>query len=476
MKTILSTRGYKIPKKDTTNEILKLIEKDLVIKPYIFDMTGFKDKKKEEENTYNIYFETENFYIVPRYWGIRNFGEPVVNKISPGLDINIEFKGKMRDYQLDIVNKYMKAIGNQGGSIINLKTGGGKTVLALYIISLLKKKTVVLCHKSFLCDQWIERILEFLPNVKITKVQGTKSDWSGDIVIAMIQTVLNREIPDNITNELGFLVADECHHLAAQQFSKSLLKLNPRYHLGLSATVKRADNLSRIFEYYLGDISYRSKVDKKTNVEVRLMEYKCDDIRYCKEEVLWNGKLCRPRIINNICAWGPRTEFIMDIVYKCYDMGRKILVLSDRREHCLEMVRLANDKYKSDIAGAYIGSMKINELDESNKKMIICATYQAASEGYDNKELDTLVMSSPIGNIEQTVGRILRQENKFHPLIYEIIDDNIPCLKKNCTTHMKLYKKRDYSVHNNNDTEKIDFNKKKEVKKSNMYDIEECLL
>tara|TARA_B100000035_G_C21021548_1_gene564263 strand:+ start:898 stop:2328 length:1431 start_codon:yes stop_codon:yes gene_type:complete len=476
MKTILSTRGYKIPKKDTTNEILKLIEKDLVIKPYIFDMTGFKDKKKEEENTYNIYFETENFYIVPRYWGIRNFGEPVVNKISPGLDINVEFKGQMRDYQLDIVNKYMKAIGNQGGSIINLKTGGGKTVLALYIISLLKKKTVVLCHKSFLCDQWIERILEFLPNVKITKVQGTKSDWSGDIVIAMIQTVLNREIPDNITNELGFLVADECHHLAAQQFSKSLLKLNPRYHLGLSATVKRADNLSRIFEYYLGDISYRSKVDKKTNVEVRLMEYKCDDIRYCKEEVLWNGKLCRPRIINNICAWKPRTEFIMDIVYKCYDMGRKILVLSDRREHCLEMVRLANDKYKSDIAGAYIGSMKINELDESNKKMIICATYQAASEGYDNKELDTLVMSSPIGNIEQTVGRILRQENKFHPLIYEIIDDNIPCLKKNCTTHMKLYKKRDYSVHNNNDTEKIDFNKKKEVKKSNMYDIEECLL
>ena len=49
----------------------------------------------------------------------------------------------------------------QGGSIINLKTGGGKTVLALYIISLLKKKTVVLCHKSFLCDQWIERILQF---------------------------------------------------------------------------------------------------------------------------------------------------------------------------------------------------------------------------------------------------------------------------------------------------------------------------
>ena len=114
---------------------------------------------------------------------------------------------------MDIVKKYMKEIGEQGGSIINLKTGGGKTVLALYIISLLKKKTIILVHKSFLMDQWQDRILEFLPNVKITKVQGTKSDWSGDIVIAMIQTVLNREIPEDITNELGFLVADECHHL-----------------------------------------------------------------------------------------------------------------------------------------------------------------------------------------------------------------------------------------------------------------------
>ena len=61
-----------------------------------------------------------------------------------------------------------------------------------------------------------------------------------------------------------------------------------------------------------------------------------------------------------------------------YDIRRKTLVLSDRREHCLEMVRLANEKYRDDIAGAYLGGMKIHELDESNKKMIICATYQEA--------------------------------------------------------------------------------------------------
>ena len=47
-------------------------------------------------------------------------------------------------------------------------------------------------------------------------------------------------------------------------------------------------------------------------------------------------------------------------------------------------------------------------------------------------------MGTPIGNIEQTVGRILRQENKYHPLIYEIVDDNIASLKKLYNTHETL--------------------------------------
>ena len=49
MKTILSTRGYKISKRYITNKQIELIKKDLIIKPYTFDMTGFNDKSKEDE-------------------------------------------------------------------------------------------------------------------------------------------------------------------------------------------------------------------------------------------------------------------------------------------------------------------------------------------------------------------------------------------------------------------------------------------
>ena len=44
--------------------------------------------------------------------------------------------------------------------------------MALNIISKLKKKTLVVVHKSFLMNQWIERIQTFLPDAKIGRIQG----------------------------------------------------------------------------------------------------------------------------------------------------------------------------------------------------------------------------------------------------------------------------------------------------------------
>ena len=469
MKTILSNKGYKIPKKSLTEDNIKLLKKDLIIKPYVFSII-----EPKEEVIYNIYSQSDKFFYVPRFWGIKHYGMPKVDKISDGLDIDVNFKGELRDYQKDIVDLYMKEININGGSIINLKTGGGKTVIALYIISLIKKKTIILIHKSFLLDQWYQRITEFLPGLKVSKIQSTTYDDSGDIILVMIQTLINREIPDKLLNEVGFLVADECHHLSAEKFSKSLVKINPKYLLGLSATVRRGDNLQRVFHYYIGDCCYKSAVDKTTDVEVRLIQYNSDNIKYCKEEKIFNGKICRPRIINNITAYIPRTNIVIDIICKCYENGRKILVLSDRREHCIYMVKIINEKYNKEIAGVYLGGMSISQLDETNTKDIIIGTYSALSEGYDNKILDTLILSTPISNVEQSVGRILRQQNDHNPLIYDIIDENIECIKRQSSKRQTLYKKRNYACYYNDSEEKIIWKKNKSNNK-NLWE-EECLL
>ena len=67
--------------------------------------------------------------------------------------------------------------------------------LALYIATALKKKTLVIVHKSFLLNQWIERINEFVPKAKVGKIQGQIIDIEGkDIVIGMLQSLINEKL------------------------------------------------------------------------------------------------------------------------------------------------------------------------------------------------------------------------------------------------------------------------------------------
>ena len=80
-----------------------------------------------------------------------------------------------------------------------------------------------------------------------------------------------------------------------------------------------------------------------------------------------------------------------------------------------------------------------------------------ASEGYDNPDLDTLLLASPKCNIEQAIGRILRKKNKNTPLVIDINDS--------------------ISIFNNWNKKRLSFYKlKKFIVKSNERDEETCVL
>ena len=64
---------------------------------------------------------------------------------------------------MDKMKEAMKAKDTVGSGLLELPCGFGKTALGLHICSLLKKKTLVIVHKEFLMNQWIERIEQFLP-------------------------------------------------------------------------------------------------------------------------------------------------------------------------------------------------------------------------------------------------------------------------------------------------------------------------
>jgi len=456
MKTSLGKRGFSILKEELNSTETNNIRKDLSVKPFINGDYGVAPKP------FPVYCESNRKLYVPRYYGQQKFGLPLETKLNDPEKINVEFPKSLKEKQKPIVDAYLKAANNVGGGIISVPCGYGKTVIGLYLASKLGVKTLVVVHKEFLLNQWKERIKEFLPNAKIGRLQSNVIHVEGyDIVIGMLQSISMIDYSETVFSKFGFVIYDECHHLGAETFSKALLKTNYKYTLGLSATPKRLDGLSKVFEWSLGEIVYSIKKRDEDDVNVKIVMYHNKEKTYCEEILNFRKKPNSAQMINNICGFLPRTKKIIEHLTDCLKEGRKILMLSDRREH-LKIIHeligtIENGKYSS---GFYLGGMKEKDLQETETKDVILGTFMMASEGFDCKyPLDTIFLMSPKSNIEQAVGRILRQEakdRKFTPLIYDIVDE-FSLFAKQKLKRIAFYKKNNYKMKfYNNDNNEID--------------------
>ena len=477
--TTLSRNGYKIKKNELSQKELKTLKCDLTVNPYVVGDFGNGNEKK-----FSLYMESPNSLYIPRFYAFDKYGSPDKSKMDEGQDIDIVFDGTLRKEQEPIIELYKKACDEKGGGLISLKCGGGKTVLALYIISLLKKKTIVVVHKDFLMTQWRDRITQFLPNARIGKIQQNTIDIENkDIVLAMVQSLSQKEYDPIVFSSFGLAVFDECHHLGAEVFSKSMAKVASKYMLGLSATPDRKDGLRKVFEWFIGPMVYSSKSEvNKDFIETRIYEYDNNDITYNKLELGYNKKPCMPRMINNISDCIHRNNFINEIVKTEYMTGRKILILGDRREYLNRTEKWIKANINPNIVGQYVGGMKPAELRDSQEKDIILGTYSMASEGMDIPKLNTIVLASPKSDVVQSVGRILREKasvRKFHPLVIDFIDvhPNLGVFSKQCDKRIAFYKKSNHVIHvYKTDGSKEKIEKRKPRKKKELHEIKECLI
>ena len=202
IKTILSRNGYKIKKKELSIKELKEIKKDLTVNPFVIGDFGNGAEKR-----FSLYMESPNSLYIPRFYGRDKFGEPTINKMEEGEEIHLKFDGNLRTEQQPIIKLYQKACEEKGGGLISLKCGGGKTVLALYIIAMLQKKTIVIVHKDFLMTQWRDRIKQFLPEARIGKIQQNTIDIENkDIVLAMVQSLSQKEYDSKVFSSFGLAI------------------------------------------------------------------------------------------------------------------------------------------------------------------------------------------------------------------------------------------------------------------------------
>ena len=439
----LGQKGYTILKKELTIEQQKQIRNDLTIKPYIGCIGGGSNNQV----TYPAYRESDNKFYVPHHYGVETFGPPKKCTISEGDDINLEFNGALRDYQEPVVNKFLERLSNgRGGGLLELPCGFGKTSISLYILSQLKKKTLVIVHKEFLLNQWVERIQQFLPKARVGRIQGQIIDIEEkDIVIGMLQSLSMKEYPSSVFDSFGFTIIDEVHHISSQTFSNALFKIVTKYMLGLSATMNRKDGTTRVFKMFLGDVIFKGDRDEKFDVVVRAIEYHVEDDDFNHVITDFRGNVSYSSMISKLCEYNRRSEFIIKVVVNLLNDNSKqqIIILAHNR-NLIKYLHDAIQHRNIATVGYYVGGMKEAALKESENKQVIIASYSMASEGLDIRSLTTLIMATPKTDIQQSVGRILREKHG-QPIVVDIIDSHEP-FKNQWKKRRAFYMKEKYKI------------------------------
>jgi superfamily II DNA or RNA helicase len=450
--------GYLLEKSKLTNAEVQKIKTDLTINPIVLQSYAMLTKPKPMI----LYKQSPNYFILPRFYGIETFGNPIkeFRSIGEEMNKNVVFTYSLLPHQITAEKKTYDTLINYNGGILCLPCGFGKTGISIYLSIKLKRKTAIIVNKEFLADQWISAINKFTGGTaSIGRIQGTIYDIENkDFVICMIQTFCQKEYLYTDLDKFGMFILDECHHMGSEMFSKALTKIRSKYVLGLSATPERKDGLTKVFEYHIGKICHSEKRQNLNLIEIKRITLDSDSPEY---ETLFmaNGVKNTSGMITALSKSKKRNELLIEIIRLLMKEPRKILFLSDRREHLeqiydlLKVAKIKTIKGEDITFGYYMGNKGTNKkthrdlLDTSSKCDVILGTFHISSEGLDIPDLNTEILATSHTDVQQSVGRILRKNHDISPIVVDMVDKCGNFVNQSYSRN-KYYKSENYNIYN----------------------------
>lgn len=415
-----------IPKNEV--DVLR-IKSDLTVAT--FDFNGNPD------DLIMLYDDVGDFIGVPRRWGLAKFGDKfnIVNNTSqprvewpdPTWEEGSGYWAGQKDSINNVLSCLKSSTVESYGCLLEAPCGAGKTLMALSVAAALNTPALVLVHKGDLAKQWHDLCLGtdkrkgLWPSIKVGHVQQDKCDYKGcHLVTAMAQTIHSRidKLPSDFFKSFGLVIYDEGHRYPARTFERVMRLPTARWRLGISATWRRSDKLECVWNWHIGPVVSRAIVARLSGEynQVSWSTHLSDSLMKG-----YGGQLDRNKWLAAITSNVSYNHWLVSQIIKSQIAGRKVLVASDRVQHCKVLYNLLRTKAAEDglsfEVGLYIGEMKEDKLEVSKKCDVIIATYPKMSEGTDIPELDTLFLVTPRTDVEQIVGRIQRVVAGKKPLL-----------------------------------------------------------
>lgn len=145
----------------------------------------------------------------------------------------------LRDYQENLIRQIFASWQANRSVMLQLPTGGGKTILFAYLAREFAKKgmgVLVLAHREELLLQAQEK-LEAITGVPTGIIKSGYPVYSYDLQVASVQSLVRRKNkPD-----AGLVIVDEAHHASSKTYTSILETYPEAYILGCTATPHRID-------------------------------------------------------------------------------------------------------------------------------------------------------------------------------------------------------------------------------------------
>lgn len=438
MLKIIRRGSLSIPKNDP--QLCEMIKDNLT--------RTFKSYNNSTIETHSFYVETEKYIHVPRFYPIEDWiGCQIIDDRDEGVDIDIEHIIKPRT---DLQTKALEYMLSNDNGIINLDTGEGKTIISIAAISEIKKKTLILLHRSNLVEQWIERIEKFT-NIRLDKDMAVLKNtnilksFEKSIVIATVQSL--RSALEKRQNELisalkearfGVCLSDEIHTVTgAKKFSECSLYIPSKRVFGLSATPYRYDGTSDILTYHLGPIYKPEGESGIMDANVTIILFDFGFLPKSGKYIYWAGKFQRSRYLNLLKKSTILSQVCMGLLNKLKD--RSVFIIAER----LKFIEMLYKNFNYDDKNTFIQDDKNKNLNNQ----FVFATPGKLRDGMDVPNKDTLILTSPIGNIKQACGRILRiDKNKKTPIVIDLVDIGCPDISSSLYYRLKFYKSKNWNI------------------------------
>lgn len=370
-----------------------------------------------------------------------------------GTPVELSFQGHLRSHQEEAVAEFSE---HEDG-ILCAPTAFGKTAVAAWLIANRKVNTLVLVHRQQLLDQWHARLAMFLglPTASIGQVGGGKSDRTGGIDVAVIQSLHRKEEVKDFVAEYGQVIVDECHHISAFTFELVMRQVKARYVVGLTATPTRKDGHHPIISMQCGPIRFNMR--PRTMNETTPFEHKMIPRNTDFRMPIEITDLAIHDIYAALVSDSARNALIAADLRSALEAGRSPLLLTGRKEH-LEFFVGALDGFAKHIFVLKGGMGKkqrretaaaLAAVPEADSRVIL-ATGSYIGEGFDDSRLDTLFLAMPIswkGTLQQYVGRLHRLHDGKHVVqVYDYVDPNVPMLARMFERRLRGYDAIGYKI------------------------------